>query len=61
MSTHAAKIEALDPSGANGLHFHGRYRLIGPAALIAQRSRRGFGINVQVKSPSREGLGTLPS
>jgi len=39
MSPHAAKIEALDPSGANGLHFHGRYRLIGPAALIDQRSR----------------------
>jgi len=58
MSTHAAEIEALDPSGENGLHFHGRYRLIGPAALIDQRSRRGFGISVQVKSASQGGLGT---
>ena len=39
--------------GADALHFRGRDRLIGPAALIDQRSRRGFGISVQVKSPSR--------
>ena len=39
--------------GADGLLFHGRYRLIGPAALIDECSRRGFGISVQVRSPSR--------
>jgi len=39
--------------GTDGLLFHGRYRLIGPAALIDQRSRCGFGISVQVRSPSR--------
>jgi hypothetical protein len=39
--------------GAAGLLFQGRYRLIGSAASIDQRSQRGFGISVQVKSPSR--------
>jgi hypothetical protein len=33
--------------------FHRRYRLIGLAALIDQGSRRGFGVSVQVSSPSR--------
>ena len=44
--------------GADSLLFRGHYRLIGPAALIVQRSRRGFDISVQVRSPSRAGLGT---
>jgi hypothetical protein len=47
--------------GADGLLFHGRYQLIGPAVLIDQHSRRGFGISVQEFSFSGKGLVPLPS
>src|ERR1035437_7846919 len=39
--------------GADGRLFRGRYRLIRPATLIDERSRCGFGLSVQVKSPCR--------